>query len=122
MSTELTWIAELKDITFSFALLLLIALFTKGVAKFARFTFDTYMKWRKEEQGMKDKRAEAYQKNSEALVVQISEVVRTNQEGTRVVLESLSKGAEKAQTRHESIMTCIGGLLRDTSKQGIERR
>ena len=101
---ELKWISEIKDIAFSSILLAIIFYAVKTF-------FEKYPTWRAEDQKAKDARAAGYQKSMEGLTVQVADVCKTSAEGTRVILESLGKAADKQQIRHEAVMGCLGGIL-----------
>ena len=106
---ELKWISELKDIAFS---VILLAMIFYAVKTF----FEKYPAWKEKEQEAKDKRAAMYQEGMKGLAIQVSEATKASQEGNRSIHEALGKAADKQQVRHEAIMTCMGGILRDNHK------
>lgn len=100
---ELKWISAIGNV--GYPLVLLVMVFYAF-----RMFMEKYPVWRAEDQKAKDARAEIYRKSMESLASRIEDVVKTSQEGTRVIQEALGKAADKQQERHVESMTCIGSI------------
>ncbi len=100
---ELKWISQIGNVGYPLVLLVMV------FYAFKMF-MEKYPEWKKTEQESKDKRAAGFQAVVTNLTNEIKEVVKTSQEGTRVIQEALGKAADKQQERHVEAMTCMGRI------------